>query len=128
MSKEDINKLLEIKKQAEEEEEGTYNNSQIPTSNQKETDIHWGTKQIVSTVLFVIGGIFLIFAFKFLCSDLDTYDGSQFKFQEEQYVGGDAYNYIISAARSTTIMVKSLIDAVIGCSSIILGQLVNMKK
>lgn len=126
MSKENINKLLEIKEYTEED--GTKNNGQISTSNQKETVIHIGTKQIVSTVLFVIGGIFLIFAFKFLSEDLDTYDGSPFKFQEEQYVGGDAYNYIISAARSTTIMVKSLVNAVIGCSSIILGQLVNMKK
>lgn len=32
-----------------------------------------------------------------------------FDFDEKKYVGGDAYNYIISASRSSAVMIKSLI-------------------
>ena len=67
----------------------------------------------------IILGLILIFMsiFKY-GNDLDTYNG-EYKFDEISYVGGDAYNCIISAARSTAVMVKSLILAVLGSTSLI---------
>ena len=51
-----------------------------------------------------------------MSKDLD-YNDNPFKFDEHRYVGGDAYNFIISAARSSAVMTKSLIWMVAGCSA-----------
>ena len=74
----------------------------------------------------IILGLILIFMsiFKY-GNDLDTYNG-EYKFDEISYVGGDAYNCIISAARSTAVMVKSLILAVLGSTSLISGLLLKL--
>lgn len=50
-----------------------------------------------------------------------------FYISEFNYVGGDAYNYIITAARSSAVMIKSLIWVVLGCSSILVGRTFRLK-
>ncbi len=56
-------------------------------------------------------------------NDLDCGSYGVFDFDEKKYVGGDAYNYIISASRSSAVMIKSLIWVVLGFCSIIVGRL-----
>lgn len=86
-----------------------------------EKTVEWGC--------YVLGLIFVTIAFIKMGKDLDVND-SPFDFHEYRYVGGDAYNYIISAARSSAVMVKSLIWMVAGCSTLIIGRitaLINKK-
>lgn len=45
----------------------------------------------------------------------------------EQYVGGDAYNYIIAGTYSTTITVRALIFTVLGTGCILAGKLTALK-
>ena len=83
--------------------------------------IEWGC--------YLLGAIFVIIAFVKMGKDLD-YKDNPFSFYEHRYVGGDAYNYIISAARSSAVMVKSLIWMVAGCTALIIGRisaLINKK-
>lgn|SRR5574344_508110 len=80
--------------------------------------------KLVELALYVIGAILIIISLTYFFSDLEIRSsGDLFEFKEKLYVGGDAYNFIISAARSSAIMTKSLIMAVLGCSSIIAGLL-----
>lgn len=91
-----------------------------------EKTINLSPKKIFEYLLYVLGCIFLIKGFIFYGEDLFYTDGPM-KFYEEHYVGGDAYNYIISAARSSAIMVKSLIWIVLGCFSIVVGRTFSEK-
>ena len=84
-------------------------------------------KGFVKWVLYILGVVFLVVGMSFYLKDLDYYS-SPMRFHEERYVGGDAYNYIISAARSAAVMVKSLIWVVMGCSSIIIGRTFSIAK
>lgn len=79
---------------------------------------------IIKLIFYVIGIVSIIIAWKWYNYDLEVFSSDEpFNFYEKTYVGGDAYNYIISASRSTSIMVKSLIWMVFGCSSLIIGLL-----
>ena len=81
--------------------------------------------KIFAVVFYIAGAVLIGFAVYYLSKDLQpkySFAG-EYYFIEYEYVGGDAYNYIISAARSTAIMVKALIYAVLGCTSLILGRL-----
>lgn len=81
-------------------------------------------KRIVEWAFYVIGLVLVIFSLVYFYKDLDIRSsGDIYEFKEKSYVGGDAYNFIISAARSSAVMTKSLILAVLGCSSIIVGRL-----
>lgn len=83
---------------------------------------------VFKITLYVLGTISIIIAWKWYNYDLDIQSiGDPYMFHEKRYVGGDAYNYIISAARSTAIMTKSLIWMIFGCTSLILGKLLSIK-
>lgn len=99
---------------------------QIPIMQEEET-VNVNFKSIVKWGLVVLGLIFLNVGINYLIQDLPYLDNPM-NFTEERYVGGDAYNYIISAARSTAVMVKSLIWVVLGCSSIIVSRTIHTAK
>lgn len=92
-----------------------------------EKTININPKKVFEYLLYVLGFIFLIKGFLLYSDDL-FYTDNPMKFYEEHYVGGDAYNYIISAARSSAIMIKSLIWIVLGCFSILIGRTFSGKE
>ncbi len=99
------------------------------SSNEKKDTINISAGKIVEWGCYALGLAFVIIAFIKMGNDLDCGD-NPFRFYEHRYVGGDAYNYIISAARSSAVMVKSLIWMVAGCSALIIGRitaLINKK-
>lgn len=80
--------------------------------------------KIGAWIFYILGIICLLFAQNFFFDDLELRSGgNRYLFYGETYVGGDAYNYIISAARSAAVMTRGLILAVCGCSFIIIGKL-----
>lgn len=99
------------------------------TSEEKKKTINVSGGVIIEWSCYLLGVVCVILAFIKMSKDLDYYD-SPFSFYEHRYVGGDAYNYIISAARSSAVMVNSLIWMVAGCSALIIGRitaLINKK-
>ena len=70
----------------------------------------------------VLGVVFIIIGINYYGEDLECGSYGVFDFDEKKYVGGDAYNYIISASRSSAVMIKSLIWFVLGSCSIIIGR------
>ncbi len=95
----------------------------VQPSNEETVEFKWAT--VLSWALYIVGAILIIMCIVKLNQDLTTYSG-EFRFEEESYVGGDAYNYIISAARSAAVMTKALIYGVLGSSSIISGLLIKI--
>lgn len=95
----------------------------VQPSNEETVEFKWTT--VLSWALYIVGAILIIMCIVKLNQDLTTYSG-EFRFEEESYVGGDAYNYIISAARSAAVMTKALIYGVLGSSSIISGLLIKI--
>lgn len=84
---------------------------------------------VIEITLYVIGAILLWFAFKWYNNDLEVWSKSDpFMFSEKRYVGGDAYNYIISASRSAAVVTKSLIWTILGCTSILAGRLTAIQR
>ncbi len=112
-----------IKMENQNEQEG-FNNE---TVEQQGKTVNLNFTKIFEIVLYVLGIIFITLGFKYYAKDL-SFGDNPLKFYEERYVGGDAYNYIISAARSSAVMVKSLIWIVLGCSSMIIGRTLSCKK
>jgi hypothetical protein len=80
---------------------------------------------VLQWLFYILGAILIVMSVVKYNADLETYH-DEFHFDEIGYVGGDAYNYIISAARSTAIMIKSLILALFGCTSIIGGLILRI--
>ncbi len=80
---------------------------------------------ILQWLFYILGAVLIVMSVIKYNADLETYK-DEFHFDEIGYVGGDAYNYIISAARSTAIMIKSLILALFGCTSIIAGLILSI--
>lgn len=80
---------------------------------------------ILQWLFYILGAVLIVMSIMKYNADLETYK-DEFHFDEIGYVGGDAYNYIISAARSTAIMIKSLILALFGCTSIIAGLILSI--
>lgn len=78
--------------------------------------------KVLEWTLYVLGIVFIIVGIKYYDQDLECGSYGVFDFEEKKYVGGDAYNYIISASRSTAVMIKSLIWFVLGSCSIIIGR------
>lgn len=111
-----------------DEPQDKQKNDNNSSANSKET-VSINAGQIVEWGCYLIGVAFVIIAFIKMGNDLD-YKDNPFDFYEHRYVGGDAYNYIISAARSSAILIKSLIWMVSGCSALIIGRitaLINKK-
>lgn len=77
---------------------------------------------IMEWTLYVLGVVFIIIGINYYGEDLECGSYGVFDFYEKKYVGGDAYNYIISASRSAAVMIKSLIWFVLGSCSIIIGR------
>ena len=92
---------------------------------QKTVEIRFN--KILVYILYLLGLIFIIAGFYYYSQDLD-YNQDPLLFYEKKYVGGDAYNYIISASRSTAVLIKSLIWIVLGCSSILTGRTFTCKQ
>lgn len=81
-------------------------------------------KKIFEWTLYFAGLLLILLSVIYLFKDLKlTSSGDVYYFQEKSYVGGDAYNFLISATRSIAVMVKSLIFAILGSTSIIVGRL-----
>lgn len=98
------------------------------SQNTANTDSNIGRK-LLATLFYVVGIVLMGVCIYYLSNDLrpEYSFEKHYYFDPKEYVGGDAYNYIISAARSTAIMVKALVYAVLGCTSLILGQLICKK-
>ncbi len=99
-------------------------NPEVCTIRVKEKLKNITAVRVVEYAMYVVGVVFLAFAIYYYCSDLLLkFDGDEYDFYEKKYVTVDAYNYIISATRSSTVMIKSLILALTGFATIIIGQL-----
>jgi hypothetical protein len=73
------------------------------------------------SVIFLFIGLVLLFR------DVTGILEDQYIFWEKKYVGGDAYNYITTASRSTAVLIKGLIFVVLGCTSLLMGRSFNVK-
>ncbi len=111
----------------EDREENPHQNSIDSTTDVDKETVNVDGKKIVEWICYVVGIAFIIIAFIYLGKDLDYNDGP-FDFYEKRYVGGDAYNFIISATRSSAVMVKSLVWMVAGCTALIFGRLTALIK
>ena len=87
-----------------------------------------------STGLYILGGIFLLIALCYLLQ-ANTFlfgtakiFGTEYGLMMKEYVGGDAYNFIIAGTYSTTLTVRALIFTVLSCTSVIVGKLNSSKK
>lgn len=111
------------------ENKGLANNvsTEVANVNDQEKTVNVNFKSITKWGLVVLGAVLLIKGIMLLSQDLH-YVSNPMSFTEERYVGGDAYNYIISAARSTAVMVKSLIWVVMGCTAIIVSRTIHNSK
>ncbi len=95
----------------------------------KSETVNLNISLIVEIALYVVGAILLWFAFKWYNNDLEVWSKNDpFMFSEKRYVGGDAYNYIISASRSAAVVTKSLIWTILGCTSILAGRLTAIQR
>ena len=104
-------------------ESTSIQNESVPqTANNASGNIR---RTLLAALFYIVGAVLLGVCIYYLSNDLKPeYSwASEYYFDPKKYVGGDAYNYIISATRSTAIMVKSLIYAVLGSTSIIFARL-----
>lgn len=111
----------------EDKEENPHQKSIDSTIDVDKETVNVDGRKILEWICYLVGVAFVIIAFINLGKDLEFNDGP-FDFYEERYVGGDAYNFIISAARSSAVMVKSLVWMVAGCSALIFGRLTALIK
>ncbi len=101
--------------------------TEVVDVNDQEKMVNVDFKSIAKWGLVLLGIVLLVKGIMLLSQDLH-YMSNPMSFTEQRYVGGDAYNYIISAARSTAVMVKSLIWVVMGCSAIIISRTIHTSK
>lgn len=118
--------MEELEKSPQEEVKQNVETSAVPAEQAKDSSksdsVNVSISKVVEYGCYVLALIFLIAAIVAYNKDLRCTDGP-FEFREHRYVGGDAYNYIISASRSTAVMVKCLIMTVSGFSFAIIGRL-----
>ncbi len=123
---------MEENKNVESVPESTYENEVVgnaSTETAKSETVNLNISLIVEITLYVVGAILLWFAFKWYNNDLEVWSKNDpFMFSEKRYVGGDAYNYIISASRSAAVVTKSLIWTILGCTSILAGRLTAIQR
>lgn len=99
------------------------------SENAKSETVNINISLVIEVALYVIGAILLWFAFKWYNNDLEVWSKNDpFMFSEKRYVGGDAYNYIISASRSAAVVTKSLLWTILGCTSILAGRLTAIQR
>lgn len=109
--------------------EAPVSKTQTETIEEKKSDtVNLNLNLILEIAFYVVGIICLIFAVKWYGKDLDIYSDNPFRFSEEHYVGGDAYNYIISAARSSAVVGKSIFWSILAGTSIICGRLTTIAR
>lgn len=94
----------------------------VTTSDEQTVNLKF--RIIFKWALAVLGLVFIMYGGYMYSQDLG-YSSNPMDFHEERYVGGDAYNYIISASRSAAVMIKSLIWFVLGCTSIIISRTIH---
>lgn len=96
-----------------------------PGQRQPERNDLIDKSKIGAWIFYILGIVCLLFAQNFFFDDLDLNGADRCHFYEKIYVEGDAllYNILISATRSTAIMVRGLILAVCGCAFLIMGKL-----
>ena len=100
----------------------------IQKNGEKDEKVTIAFPQILGVLLYILGIVAIIIAFRWYNKDLDIHSGGDpFRFYEKTYVGGDAYNYIISASRSAAVIAKGIFWMILGCSSIICGRLISLK-
>lgn len=120
------NKNVESIPESTSENEVVENASSETAKNET---VNLNISLIVEIAFYVVGTILLWFAFKWYNNDLEVWRKSDpFMFSEKRYVGGDAYNYIISASRSAAVVTKSLIWTILGCTSILAGRLTAIQR
>lgn len=112
----------QVQHEVKQEEKVQENPVEQVQKKEKTDSVDVSSAKIVEYACYTFAVLFLIAAVVIYNKDLHCSDGP-FDFHEQRYVGGDAYNYIISAARSSAIMVKSLIMTVSGFSFVIIGRL-----
>lgn len=111
----------EINKQNDEVVESTQSAAAPEAVKSDTVNINLGL--ILECAFYLVGIVCLIIAIKWYGKDLDSYSENPFRFYEESYVGGDAYNYIISAARSSAVVGKSIFWAILASACFICGRL-----
>lgn len=117
---EEENKITEGNNIPEEQVSETHEQM----SEEKKSDtVNLNLNLILEIAFYAVGLICLIFAIKWYGKDLDIYSDNPFRFSEERYVGGDAYNYIISAARSSAVVGKCIFWSILAGASVICGRL-----
>lgn len=99
----------------------------VNVTTSEEQTVNLNFRIIFKWTLVILGLGFIAYGGYLYNQDLG-YSSNPMDFYEERYVGGDAYNYIISASRSAAVMVKSLIWFILGCSSIIISRSIHNKK
>ncbi len=122
---------MEENKNVESVPESTYERGggNALTETAKSETVNLNISLIVEIAFYVVGAILLWFAFKWYNNDLEVWSKNDpFMFSEKRYVGGDAYNYIISASRSAAVVTKSLIWTILGCTSILAGRLTAIQR
>lgn len=120
------NKNVERVPETTSENEAVEN---VSLETTKSDTVNLNISLIVEIALYVVGAILLWFAFKWYNNDLEVWSKNDpFMFSEKKYVGGDAYNYIISASRSAAVVTKSLIWTILGCTSILAGRLTAIQR
>ncbi len=97
----------------------------VATSDEQTVNLNF--RIIFKWALVVLGLVFIMYGGYIYNQDLG-YSSNPMDFHEERYVGGDAYNYIISASRSAAVMVKSLFWVILGCTSIIISRTIRNTK
>lgn len=95
-------------------------------NKEKKKTIHVNVSKVFEYFLYLLGLACIGVGLYFYSKDLGYYGSNPFRFYEEMYVGGDAFNYMISASRSTAIMIKSLIWIVLGSLSILVGRTLTL--
>ena len=101
--------------------------NEVNEASGNEQTVNLNFRIILKWALVVLGLVFIVYGGYLYNQDLN-YSSNPMYFHEERYVGGDAYNYIISASRSSAVMVKSLICFVLGCTSIIVSRTIRNTK
>ncbi|MBC8757216.1 hypothetical protein H2O64_21280 [Kordia sp. YSTF-M3] len=83
-----------------------------------------------STIWYVIGVILIAISLYFfvdsygytLKESKDFLNNVSYEGMNKKFVEGDAYNYIIAGTYSTTMMLRSVVFAIIGCTFLLLSK------
>lgn len=87
-------------------------------NNYKSNQIAWN---VLSAIMFIVSSVMVCLGYDKLSNyyNNETYSS----LNNNAYVGGDAYNYIINSTRSTSFFVLATMFALVGVGFIIIGYL-----